>query len=107
MFKYIARSQIWKSVFRHGYPKDHRSRSLAVLTNVFLHLHPVKARLSGSVDSVCDSWTDSLPLELSARVIYNGSLRAPTGGRSCTHYPGVASRAIACMIECAPEEDCL
>ncbi len=40
-------SQVWKSIFRHGIPKDARTRSLAVLSNVFLHLHPVKLRRSG------------------------------------------------------------
>ena len=45
--KSITKSQIWKSIFRHGMPDDPRNRMLAVLTNVFLHLHPVKVRKSG------------------------------------------------------------
>src|SRR5579885_3632232 len=45
--KAIAEGQIWKSVFRHGYPDTPRNRIMAVLSNVFLHLHPVKARHSG------------------------------------------------------------
>jgi quinol-cytochrome oxidoreductase complex cytochrome b subunit len=40
-------SQVWNSIFRHGPPDNTRNRSLAVLTNVFLHLHPVKVRKSG------------------------------------------------------------
>ena len=44
---YIVESQIWKSVFRHGYPDSQRNRVLAVLSNVFLHLHPVSLRKSG------------------------------------------------------------
>lgn len=50
MRKYIdavANSQVWKSIFRHGYPKDRRNQSLVVLTNFFLHLHPIKVRKSG------------------------------------------------------------
>jgi quinol-cytochrome oxidoreductase complex cytochrome b subunit len=47
LFTYIRESQIWKSVFRHGYPDTPRNRTLAVLSNVFLHLHPVKVRRSG------------------------------------------------------------
>lgn len=35
-------SQIWQSVFRHGRPVNDRNRSLAVLSNVFLHLHPIR-----------------------------------------------------------------
>jgi quinol-cytochrome oxidoreductase complex cytochrome b subunit len=42
----VKDTQIWKSVFRHGPPVDRRNRSLAVLSNVFLHLHPVKVRSS-------------------------------------------------------------
>src|SRR5437870_2637184 len=37
-------SYIWRSFFRHGYPDSRKNQSLAVLTNVFLHLHPVKVR---------------------------------------------------------------
>ncbi len=44
----IVNSQIWKSIFRHGDPgKDKRNQALVVLSNVFLHLHPVQARKSG------------------------------------------------------------
>lgn len=45
--KAVAEGQIWKSIFRHGYPDTPRNRIMAVLSNVFLHLHPVKARHSG------------------------------------------------------------
>ena len=44
---YITGTQIWKSIFRHGYPDTPRNRTLAVLSNVVLHLHPVKVRRSG------------------------------------------------------------
>src|SRR5207245_417136 len=37
-------SYIWRSFFRHGYPDSRKNQSLAVFTNVFLHLHPVKVR---------------------------------------------------------------
>lgn len=40
--KYVYPSQIWQSLFRHGKPINDRNRSLAVLSNVFLHLHPIK-----------------------------------------------------------------
>ena len=43
----VKTSQVWKSIFRHGKPVDPRNRSLAVLSNVFLHLHPVRIRKSG------------------------------------------------------------
>lgn len=48
LFNTIARtvrqSKIWKSIFRHGYQDTPRNRALMVLSNVFLHLHPVKTR---------------------------------------------------------------
>ena len=44
---YIRESQVWGSVFRHGVPRDRRTRAMAVLSNVFLHLHPVAVRKSG------------------------------------------------------------
>ena len=40
----IRMSQIWRSIFRHGYQDTPRNRALMVLSNVFLHLHPVKVR---------------------------------------------------------------
>ncbi len=47
MARKVKTSQIWKSVFRHGYEDTPRNRSLMVLSNVFLHLHPVKTRPAG------------------------------------------------------------
>ena len=44
---YITDTQLWKSIFRHGVPSTNRNRVLVVMTNVFLHLHPVKIRKSG------------------------------------------------------------
>src|SRR5262245_54603615 len=43
----IRNSQIWKSIFRHPAPRDRRNRVVVMLTNVFLHLHPVSVRKSG------------------------------------------------------------
>ena len=47
LFDEIRTSQVWRSVFRHGYPDTERNRTLAALSNVFLHLHPVRVRKSG------------------------------------------------------------
>lgn len=43
----IRESQVWKSFFRHGAPVDRRNRIVVMLTNFFLHLHPVSVRKSG------------------------------------------------------------
>ena len=45
--KSIARSQLWTAFFRHGYPDTDRNRVLVIMSNVLLHLHPVKVRKSG------------------------------------------------------------
>src|SRR5437870_13804844 len=44
---YIKGSQVWKSIFRHPAPRDRRNRVVVMLTNAFLHLHPVSVRKSG------------------------------------------------------------
>ena len=46
--KTITESQIYKSMFLHGYSTSDRDRALSVMTNVFFHLHPVKVRKSGA-----------------------------------------------------------
>src|SRR3970040_287875 len=43
----VRESQVWGSIFRHGVPRDRRTRAMAILSNVFLHLHPVAVRKSG------------------------------------------------------------
>ena len=40
--KDYKKTQVWGSVFRHKLDDTPRTRALAVLTNVFLHLHPAK-----------------------------------------------------------------
>ncbi len=44
---WLRGSQVWKSIFRHGPPTTARNRTMVMLSNVFLHLHPVRARASG------------------------------------------------------------
>jgi len=43
----IRNSQLWRSVFRHAAPVDRRTRVAVILTNVFLHLHPVSISKHG------------------------------------------------------------
>ena len=43
----MVKSQVWTSFFRHGVPSTNRNRVLVMMSNVILHLHPVKARKSG------------------------------------------------------------
>ena len=44
---WLTETQIWTSIFRHDRPTSDRTRVLVVLSNVFLHLHPVRIRKSG------------------------------------------------------------
>jgi len=42
-YKDIQETQLWKSIFRVSHDRsDPRNRSLSILSNVFLHLHPAK-----------------------------------------------------------------
>ena len=43
----IYETQVWKSIFRHPMPTDRRNRVVVMLTNFFLHLHPVSVRKQG------------------------------------------------------------
>ena len=40
----IKESAAWRSLFRQPYPTTSRTRALAVMNNVFLHLHPVRVK---------------------------------------------------------------
>src|SRR5436305_1662782 len=46
-WEWLTETQVWKSVFRHDRPNTDRNRVLVMLSNVFLHLHPVRIRKSG------------------------------------------------------------
>ena len=38
----MRKTQVWRSIFRHDYKDTPKNRTLSVVNNVFLHLHPVK-----------------------------------------------------------------
>ena len=40
----VTQTQVWKSIFRHGYPNTDANRALVMFSNVILHLHPVRVR---------------------------------------------------------------
>jgi quinol-cytochrome oxidoreductase complex cytochrome b subunit len=40
----VTESAVWRSLFRQPYPTTSRTRALAVMNNVFLHLHPVRVK---------------------------------------------------------------
>lgn len=41
---WVTSTQIYKSIFRHGYEDTPKNRSLTTFSNVLYHLHPVKTR---------------------------------------------------------------
>src|ERR671937_3002079 len=47
VWDYVVNTQVWRSIMRHGYPDTPRNRSLAIMANVFFHLHPIRLRKSG------------------------------------------------------------
>jgi quinol-cytochrome oxidoreductase complex cytochrome b subunit len=42
--RFVKESGLWRSLFRQPYPTTGRTRALAVMNNVFLHLHPVRVK---------------------------------------------------------------
>jgi quinol-cytochrome oxidoreductase complex cytochrome b subunit len=44
LLRLLRESAVWRSLFRQPYPTTSRTRALAVMNNVFLHLHPVRVK---------------------------------------------------------------
>lgn len=44
LWDFLAHNRVSRSILRHGFPDTNRNRSLAVFSNFFLHIHPVKVR---------------------------------------------------------------
>jgi quinol-cytochrome oxidoreductase complex cytochrome b subunit len=44
LVRFVKESALWRSLFRQPYPTTSRTRALAVMNNVFLHLHPVRVK---------------------------------------------------------------
>jgi quinol-cytochrome oxidoreductase complex cytochrome b subunit len=44
LMRLVRESAVWRSLFRQPYPTTSRTRALAVMNNVFLHLHPVRVK---------------------------------------------------------------
>ncbi|NOY84766.1 MAG: DUF4405 domain-containing protein [Nitrospirae bacterium] len=40
----VNKTQVFKSIFRHGYPDTDGNRALVMFSNIILHLHPVRVR---------------------------------------------------------------
>ncbi|HEX2140739.1 MAG TPA: selenite/tellurite reduction operon b-type cytochrome ExtP [Candidatus Limnocylindria bacterium] len=44
LVRIVKESSVWRSLFRQPYPTTSRTRALAEMNNVFLHLHPVRVK---------------------------------------------------------------
>ncbi|HEX6474779.1 MAG TPA: selenite/tellurite reduction operon b-type cytochrome ExtP [Candidatus Limnocylindria bacterium] len=44
LIRTVKESALWRSLFRQPYPTTSRTRALAVMNHVFLHLHPVRVK---------------------------------------------------------------
>lgn len=64
IFDRLARTRVWRSIFRHGLPDNPLDRSLTMTSNIFLHLHPVK------VSRKSLKWTYSFGLGLISTILY-------------------------------------
>jgi len=53
-WKRIRNSQIWKSIYRHGYEDTKKNRILQLKSNVFLHIHP--AQIPSHAKKISFTW---------------------------------------------------
>ncbi|KAA3644266.1 MAG: DUF4405 domain-containing protein [Chloroflexi bacterium] len=60
----ISGTRLWQSIFRHGWPDNALDRSLAMTSNVFFHLHPVK------VSRKSLKWTYSFGLGIISTILF-------------------------------------
>ena len=60
----LFRSRVGRSFFRHGWPDDPLDRSLAMTSNLFFHLHPVK------VSRRSLRWSYSFGLGITAAILF-------------------------------------
>ena len=91
----IRDSQFWKSIFRHGPPTTARNRAMVMLANVFLHLHPVRARSSGIRLSF--TWC------MGGLTFFLFLVESITGILLMFYYRPVAASAYICSITSIPK----
>ncbi len=84
-------SRPWQSFFRHGWPDNPLDRSLAVTSNIFLHLHSVK------VSRRSLRWTYSFGLGIMATILFG--VLTVTGVLLMFYYVPSVERAYTTMKE--------
>lgn len=87
----LKQSRLWRSFFRHGWPDNPLDRSLAITSNVFFHLHPVK------VSRKSLQWTYSFGLGIISTILFG--LLIFTGLLLMFYYVPAVERAYPTMKE--------
>lgn len=47
MFNWLKKTEVWKSIFRHGTPDNEKDQALIMTAHFFTHIHPVKVKRHG------------------------------------------------------------
>src|SRR5574337_1553676 len=87
----LCQSRLWRSFFRHGWPDNPLDRSLAMTSNLFLHLHPVK------VSRKSLRWSYSFGLGIIASLLFG--VLVWTGVLLMFYYVPSVERAYPAMKE--------
>jgi len=87
----LVQSRLWRSFFRHGWPDNPLDRSLAMTSNVFLHVHPVK------VNQKSLKWSYSFGLGIISVILF--ALLVITGVLLMFYYVPSIERAYNTMKE--------
>lgn len=87
----LTQSRVWRSFFRHGWPDNPLDRSLAMTSNLFFHLHPVK------VSRKSLRWTYSFGLGIIAGILFG--VLVFTGVLLMFYYVPSVERAYRTMKE--------
>ena len=91
IIKRLTESRVWQSFFRHGWPDNALDRSLAMTSNVFFHLHPVK------VSRKSLRWTYSFGLGIISIILFG--VLVWTGILLMFYYVPSVERAYTTMKE--------
>ncbi len=87
----LFQSRVWRSFFRHGWPDNPLDRSLAMTSNIFFHLHPVK------ISRKSLRWSYSFGLGIISTILFG--LLVFTGVLLMFYYVPSVERAYPTMKE--------
>jgi quinol-cytochrome oxidoreductase complex cytochrome b subunit len=91
LLRVVTNSRVWRSIFRHEWTNHPLDRSLAMTSNIFLHLHPVK------VNRRSLRWNYSFGLGVITTILF--LLLIVTGTLLMFYYVPSVERAYSTMKE--------